>query len=246
MRYATTDDIRKYLYEYQKRNNCTALTIDNIRRILSSFYVWLENEDYIQKSPMRRIARVKVPKTVKPIYSDEEIITMRDSFIGDSRNLAIFDLLTSSGLRVGELVSLNIKDINLETQTAVVYGKGAKERYIYFDTKTKLSIKQYLKQRTDKEPALFITKKSYKNKHTEPRLSINQVERIIKHGGSVNQRIAAHPHKFRRTFATRAIHKGMPIEQVQLLLGHTTIDTTLRYAQVQQRNVQHSYQKFIV
>lgn len=246
VRFATTNDIRNYLYQYQCEHNCSALTVDNIRRILSSFYVWMENEDYILKSPMKRIAKVKIPKTVKTVYTDEEVIIMRDSFQEDNRNLAMFDLLSSSGLRVGELVSLNRKDINIDTQTAVVYGKGAKERYIYFDTKTKLSLKKYLEARDDNDPALFVTKRNYSKDKLKHRLTINQVEYIIRQCGVNNQSISAYPHKFRRTFATKAIDKGMPIEQVQVLLGHTKIDTTLRYAQVQQRNVQYSYHKYIV
>lgn len=246
IRFASTDDIRNYLYQYQSEHNCAALTIDNIRRILSSFYVWMENEDYILKSPMKRITKVKIPKTVKTVYTDEEVIIMRDSFLEDNRNLAMFDLLSSSGLRVGELVSLDRNDVNIDTQTAVVYGKGAKERYIYFDTKTKLSLKKYLDSRDDNDPALFVTKRNYSKEKTKHRLTINQVEHIVRQCGSDNQNISAYPHKFRRTFATRAIDKGMPIEQVQVLLGHTKIDTTLRYAQVQQRNVQYSYHKYIV
>lgn len=243
--YATSDDLRSYLYEYRKVRKCSAQTIDNIRRILSSFYSWLENENYIIKSPMKRINKLKIPNIIKPIFSDEEIFLMREKLIGDDRNLAMFDLLTSSGLRVGELVALNKTDINLDKQYALVYGKGAKERYIYFDTKTRISLKRYLLHRLDDNPALFITKRKNSNLFDYNRISINQVENIIKKCGMFND-IKSYPHKFRRTFATKAIDKGMPIEQVQVLLGHTEIDTTLRYAQVQQRNVQYSYQKYII
>ncbi|MCQ2578266.1 MAG: tyrosine-type recombinase/integrase [Treponema sp.] len=244
IRYASTEDIRSYLYDYQKIRKCSALTLDNMRRILSSFYKWLENEDYILKSPMRRISKIKIPKTIKSVYSDEEIVTMRESVANDARNLSIFDLLQSSGLRVGELVALNKNDLDLESQSAIVHGKGDKERRIYFDVKTKVSLKKYLDSRPDTNEALFVSKRKYTTKHGKQRISICQVERLIRKCGKLHN-INAYPHKFRRTMATKAIDKGMPIEQVQVLLGHTKIDTTLKYAQVQQKNVRYSYLKYI-
>lgn len=245
IRLASADKIRIYLHEYQKIRNCSAQTLDNIRRILTSFYNWLANEDYIIKSPMKRIAKVKVPITVKSIYSDEEIISMREYFSSNIRNLAIFDLLISSGLRIGELVLLNKDDIDFDNRSAIVYGKGSKERCIYFDVKTKMSLLKYLEQRDDDENALFVTERKYSCDSKKHRLSINQIEYTIRDCGKINNNIHAYPHKFRRTLATKAIDKGMPIEQVQILLGHTKIDTTLKYAQVQQKNVIYSYQKYI-
>lgn len=194
---------------------------------------------------MRRIRKVKIPNTIKSVFTDENIVTMREICSHNKRNLAIFDLLNSSGLRVGELVLLNKRDINLENQTAIVYGKGSKERCIYFDVKTKMSLKKYLESRKDNEAALFVTERKVTKKHKYKRLSINSVEHIIRNCGNLCNNTKAYPHKFRRTMATRAIDKGMPIEQVQVLLGHTKIDTTLRYAQVQQKNVRYSYQKYI-
>ena len=245
IRYASSEDIRLYLYNYQNKTKCSALSIDNIRRILSSFYNWLENEDYILKSPMRRIGKVKIPTTIKSVYTDENIVIMREMCSNNIRNLAIFDLLQSSGLRVGELVSLNKNDINLENQTAIVYGKGSKERCIYFDVKTKMSLKKYMESRKDNEPALFVTDRKVSKKHKHRRLSINSVEHIIRDCGKLCNNIKAYPHKFRRTMATRAIDKGMPIEQVQVLLGHTKIDTTLEYAMVDDINVKLSHKKYL-
>lgn len=242
---ATTDCIRTFLSTYQQRNKCSNSTLDNIRRVLSSFYKWLESEDYIIKNPMIRIHKVKVPITVKSIYSDEDIISMREHFSSNIRNLAIFDLLISSGLRIGELVLLNKDDIDFDNRSAIVYGKGAKERCIYFDVKTKMSLLKYLEQRDDDENALFVTERKYTCDSKKHRLSINQIEFIIRDCGKINNNIHAYPHKFRRTLATKAIDKGMPIEQVQILLGHTKIDTTLKYAKVQQKNVIYSYQKYI-
>lgn len=241
----TTDKIRTFLAKYQRRNKCSNVTLDNIRRILSSFYKWLESEDYIIKSPMIRIHKVKSPVIVKSIFTDEELELLRSNFSSNPRNLAVLNLLISSGIRIGELVNLNINDINLTSKTGIVRGKGNKERIIYFDVKTKLSIEQYLKKRTDDNPALFVSLRSYKKTEGKKRISINNTESIIRNSGKSINIAKAHPHKFRRTVATKAIDKGMPIEQVQLLLGHSKIDTTLHYAQVQQRNVMLSYQKFI-
>ena len=239
-----TEDIRDYLIKYQKINNCNNVTLDTIRRILSSFYRWLEEEDYIIKSPMKRIHRIKSPVIIKPALSDEQIEVIRKSSAENLRNLTIIDLFLSSGLRVSELVNLNRSAINLNTRTGVVFGKGSKQREIYFDVRTKIELENYLKSRKDKGRALFVSSRKNKN-GTYNRLTINSVEKIIRELGEKTDIINVHPHRFRRTLATRAIDKGMPIEQVQVLLGYSKIDTTLRYANVQQINVKHSHQKFI-
>lgn len=234
-----TNDLREYLTKYQKKNNCSKVTIDNVRRILSSFFSWLEDEDYIIKSPIRRIHKIKTSKIVRETYTDETIEKLRD-ICEEIRDLAIIDFLTSTGVRVGELVKLNIKDINFEERSCVVFGKGSREREVYFDARTKLHLEKYLSIRKDNNPALFVSLLSPYH-----RLEISGVEiRLKKLGKELNlQRV--HPHKFRRTMATKAIDKGMPIEQVQRLLGHAKIDTTLQYAMVNQNNVKMSHHKFI-
>ena len=239
VRRITTEDMREYLADYQKINNCSNVTVDNIRRNISSFFSWLEEEDYILKSPMKRIHKIKTKKVVKTVISDEGIEKLRDHCT-KSRDLAIIDLLYSTGMRVGELVNLNIDDIDLERRECVVYGKGDKERRVYFDAKSKVHLKEYIASRKDCEPALFVTLNAPYN-----RLKISGVEiRLRELGRSLNlERI--HPHKFRRTMATRAIDKGMPIEQVQKILGHSQIDTTMQYAMVNQTNVKNSHQKIL-
>lgn len=234
-----TNDLREYLTKYQKKNNCSKVTIDNVRRILSSFFSWLEDEDYIIKSPIRRIHKIKTSKIVRETYTDETIEKLRDS-CEEIRDLAIIDFLSSTGVRVGELVKLNIEDINFEERSCVVFGKGSREREVYFDARTKLHLEKYLSLRKDNNPALFVSLLS-----PYDRLEISGVEiRLKKLGKELNmQRV--HPHKFRRTMATKAIDKGMPIEQVQRLLGHAKIDTTLQYAMVNQNNVKISHHKFI-
>lgn len=239
LRKMTTEMIRTYLSDYQARNNCSNVTVDNVRRNLSSFFSWLEEEDHILKSPIRRIHKIKTKSTVKEVISDESIEILRDN-CKVLRDLAIIDLLFSTGMRVGELVNLDVEDIDFEGRECVVYGKGDKERKVYFDARTKLHLQKYIESRKDNNKALFVTMNA-----PHERLKISGVEiRLRELGRSLNiDRI--HPHKFRRTMATRAIDKGMPIEQVQKLLGHQQIDTTMQYAMVNQNNVKASHKKYI-
>ena len=235
----TTDDLRCYLTEYQIQRNSSRVTIDNIRRILSTFFSWLEDEDYIVKSPIRRIHKVKTAKILKATYTDEAMELMRDH-CGNLRDLAIIDLLASSGMRVGEMVALNRDDINFNELECVVFGKGSKERLVYFDARTKIHLQNYLNSRSDTNPALFVTLRS-----PYDRLMIGGVESRLRELGRQLNLPKVHPHKFRRTLATSAIDKGMPIEQVQQLLGHQKIDTTMHYAMVKQQNVKIAHRKYI-
>lgn len=239
VRKITTEEIREYLSNYQKKNNCTNATIDNVRRNISSFFSWLEEEDYILKSPMKRIHKIKTKTVVKNIISDEGIEKLRDN-CKEKRDLAIIDLLYSTGIRVGELVNLNIDDIDLDGRECIVYGKGDKERRVYFDAKAKVHLKEYIDTRYDDNEALFVTLHTPYN-----RLKISGVEIRLRNLGRKLDLDKIHPHKFRRTMATRAIDKGMPIEQVQKILGHSQIDTTMQYAMVNQNNVKTSHQKYM-
>ena len=239
VKYITTTDLRIYLDDYQRQGGAGKVTIDNIRRVLSSFFSWLENEDYILKSPVRRIHKVRTGKTVKETYTDESLEIMRD-FAGNIRDLAMIDLLASTGMRVGELVKLNRNDIDFENRECIVFGKGDKERKVYFDARTKIHLQRYLHERKDDNPALFVTLLS-----PFDRLKISGVEIRLRELGRKLNIPKVHPHKFRRTLATIAIDKGMPVEQVQHLLGHQSIDTTMQYAMVSQANVKNSHRKFI-
>lgn len=235
----TTDDLRQYLTSYQTERHSSKVTIDNIRRILASFYSWLEDEDYIIKSPVRRIHKVKTAKIIKDTYSDETLELMRDH-CDSLRDLAIIDLLASSGMRIGEMVTLNREDINFNERECVVFGKGNRERLVYFDARTKIHLQNYLDSRTDSNPALFVTLRT-----PFKRIQIGGVELRLRELGRRLSIPKVHPHKFRRTLATSAIDKGMPIEQVQQLLGHQKIDTTMHYAMVKQQNVKLAHRKFI-
>ena len=239
VRKITTEDMRAYLSDYQKINNCSKVTVDNVRRNISSFFSWLEEENYILKSPMRRIHKIKTNQHIKEVISDEDIERLRDN-CRCKRDLAMIDLLYSTGIRVGELVNLNISDVDFESRECVVFGKGGKERRVYFDAKAKLHLLNYIKSRKDNNPALFVTLDA-----PYDRLKISGVEIRLRQLGRRVNIIRIHPHKFRRTMATRAIDKGMPIEQVQKILGHSQIDTTMQYAMVNQNNVKNSHQKYI-
>ncbi len=239
LRKMTTEMIREYLSDYQAKNGCSKVTVDNVRRNLSSFFSWLEEEDHILKSPVRRIHKIKTKTVIKEIISDENIETLRDN-CEEKRDLAIIDILYSTDMRVGELVNLDINDLDFEERECVVYGKGDKERRVYFDARTKLHLQNYLDSRCDSNKALFVSLN-----YPYDRLQISGVESRLRELGRKLNIDRIHPHKFRRTMATRAIDKGMPIEQVQKLLGHQQIDTTMKYAMVNQSNVKSSHRKFI-
>jgi len=239
VKHITTDDLRQYLDKYQQNGGAGKVTIDNIRRILSSFFSWLEEENLILKSPVRRIHKVKTGTTIKETYTDEALEIMRDH-CGTARDLAMIDLLSSTGMRVGELVKLNRADIDFSNRECIVFGKGDKERKVYFDARTKIHLNNYLDKRTDENPALFATLQK-----PHDRLQISGVEIRLRELGRKLAIPRVHPHKFRRTLATMAIDKGMPIEQVQQLLGHQSVDTTLQYAMVNQNNVKNSHRKYI-
>lgn len=239
VKHIVTDDIRTYLTEYQARKKSSKVTIDNIRRILSSYFSWLEDEDYILKSPVRRIHKVKTGTSIKETYSDETLELMRDNCT-ELRDLAMIDMFASTGMRVGELVLLNKDDINFNERECVVFGKGDKERMVYFDARTKIHLQNYLNSRSDNNPALFVSLNA-----PHKRMKIGGIEARLRKFGKRLRLQKVHPHKFRRTLATMAIDKGMPIEQLQQLLGHRRIDTTLQYAMVKQSNVKIAHRKYI-
>lgn len=235
----TTDDIRSYLNNYSSNSNISKVSMDNIRRVLSSFFAWLEEEDYIRKNPVKRIHKIKAAKAIKKAFSDENIENLKDACI-HLRDKAIIELLSSTGMRVGELTTLDKSSVDFENKECIVFGKGGKQRKVYFDSKTKIHLQTYLASRTDNNDALFVSLfQPFK------RLQISGVEIMLRKLGVKTTIDNVHPHRFRRTLATKAIDKGMPVEQVQILLGHTKIDTTMHYAIVDQTNVKNSYRRYI-
>ncbi len=199
---------------------------------------------------MKRIHRIKTPSIIREPFSEEQIEIIRQSASENKRNIAIIDILLSSGIRVSELVHLNRSSINLNSRSCVVFGKGSKQRETYFDVRTKIELESYLRSRKDKNRALFVTTNKRTKNGIYSRLTVNAVEKTIA-GESlidIGQKTAienVHPHRFRRTMATKAIDKGMPIEQVQRLLGHSKIDTTLEYAMVDDVNVKIAHKKYL-
>lgn len=235
----TSDDLRAYLNDYETQRHSSKTTIDNIRRIMSSFFSWLEDEDYVVKSPVRRIHRIKSAVVVKEVLSDEDLELLRDSCT-TARDLAIVDVLASTGMRIGELVKLDIADIDFQERECLVTGKGNKQRSVYFDARAKLHLQAYLQGRTDKNPALFVSLNC-----SAERITIGGIETRLRNIGRAVGLDRVHPHKFRRTLATHAIDKGMPIEQVQKLLGHEKIETTMHYAMVDQNNVKAAHRRYL-
>ena len=234
-----SDDLRQYLNDYEATRRTSKVTIDNIRRIMSSFFSWLEDEDYIVKSPVRRIHRVKTAQVAKEVLTTEELEILRDA-CATKRDLAVIDLLASTGMRIGELVRLNISDVNLQERECLVTGKGNKQRPVYFDARAKLHLAEYLQARTDQSPALFVSLGA-----SAKRVTVGSMQLRLRQIGKSCGIRRVHPHKFRRTLATHAIDKGMPIEQVQKLLGHAKIDTTMHYAMVNQNNVKASHRRYL-
>lgn len=234
-----TEALRTYLMDYQKQHCVGKVMADNIRRILSSFFAWLEDEDYIVKSPALKIRHIKAPMRVKEIIGDEDMERLRDG-CETARDLAIIDLLASAGMRAGELVRLDRTSVDLMERERVAFGKGNKERRACFDARAKIHLEEYLGSRQDDNPALFAGLTGL-----HERLTIGAVEGRLR---SLGRRLGLpriHPHKFRRTMATNAINRGMPIEQVQKLLGHVKIDTTMHYAMVNQSNVKASHRRYL-
>lgn len=239
LRIVSSDEIRLYLSQLESKGTVSLLSINNTRRILSSFYSWLENEEIIIKNPVKKVHKIKAPLIIKAPFSDDEVEALKSACINRIRDLAIVELFCSSGMRVGELVKLNRKDINFNERSCVVFGKGAKEREVYFDAATKKHLMLYLQKRKDKEDALFISKRR------NARMAISGIESMIRIIGNISGVSKAHPHRFRHTMATKAIEKGMHIEYVQKLLGHVNIDTTLRYANVSQNSVKSAHRKYL-
>lgn len=234
---ATTDEVRSFLASFT--STCTNVTINNYRRNLNSYYNYLEDEDKITKSPMRRIHYIKEDKTVKEPFADEEVQRILDA-ASDMRDKAIIAFLASTACRVGEVVDIKTADVNMNEREAKVYGKGGKERIVYFDARAKIALREYMDTRDDACPYLFVCKQNDKRP-----LTVGAVETIVRNVGKKAGVEKCHPHRFRRTVATRAIDRGMPIEQTKELLGHSQIQTTMIYAKVSRENVKASHRRYL-
>ena len=243
-------DIMDYLIFYKETRNAGNSTIDNIRRYLRSFYGYCLYNDLILKNPAANLGKIKQVKKQKVPFTNEEITKMRTWITnrknGDLRDLAIFELLLSSGIRVGELHLLNISDMDLVNNKFRVIGKGDKERVCYFNSAAKIALEEYINSRKDNEPALFVSLKGKKKKdssgYTYSRITAFQVERRIREVG-LAVGVTAHPHKFRRTFATNLVKKGVNVAEVSKLLGHESIETTLIYTVTENDTLKYEHEK---
>ena len=232
-------DIEKYLADYREQNGVSDVTLNNARRFISAFFNYLEFEDIIKCNPVRKTKPVREVKRLKPSFTDLEIEQMRELADND-RDKAIIETLNTTGVRVSELCSLNISDIN--NNVAVIKGKGNKERKVYFSDKALYYIHKYIDGRQDGSSALFVNEKRTCGIYN--RVSKSTIEKLVRDIGQEIQ-VRAYPHKFRRTVATRGANKGMPIQEIQALLGHSKLDTTMIYCNVADSNVEMSHRKYI-
>jgi site-specific recombinase XerD len=237
----TTDDIRYY---FATRQNVSLVTITNERRVLLSFFSWLTNEEYVPKNPVLKIKNIKQPKVLKKPFSQTEIEELRDA-CENLRDRAIVEVLLSTGMRCNELCNANIQDVDFSNGEITVTGKGNKQRVCYLNAPAKKRLKDYLESRNDKYTALF-TALSDNGKRIKDNRIMNGGVLAITHniGASANVK-NTHPHRFRRTAATMALQRGMPVEQVRVMLGHEKIDTTMRYAITADETVKHAHSRYM-
>lgn len=219
-----TNDIRFYLSNYQATRGVSKRTLDNERRFLSAFFSWLTIEEIIQKNPMLRIKKVKQDKVIKKPFSDIEVEKLRLN-CKNKKEKALVEFMLSTGCRVSEISNVDLNDVNFETGECIVFGKGNKERTVYISNKSMYYIKDYIESRKKSSTALFTGKFG-------KRLSKAAIENTVRMIGKRAGVLKVHPHRFRRTFATNALNKGMPIQHVQRLLGHKNMDTTMLYCQI--------------
>lgn len=231
----TTNDIRYHLAMYQKNRSVSKVTIDNKRRYLSAFFTWLTTEEYIPKNPMLRIKKVKQDKKIKKPFSDKELERIREA-AKSKRDKAIVEFLLSTGCRVSEVVNLDLEHINFAKNECIVMGKGNKERKVYISEKSMYYLTEYISSRTDMNPSLFVNKRG-------KRLKKQGIEDMLKKIGKSAGVNKVHPHRFRRTFATNALNKGMPIQHVQRLMGHKSLDTTMIYCTLDDDSIKLEHKK---
>ncbi len=238
----TTADIRVYLYQYQKEHGITNRTLDSKRTIICSYFNWMAAEEYICKNPAITIEPIKYEKKHRKSMTQMDLEKIRLS-CETKREKAIVEMLFSTGCRVTELERLNISDVNFETKEVYLFGKGDKHRVSYLNAKAEVSLKDYLKTRTDNNPALFVyEKKPYS------RLKKSGIESVVRKMMERVQGVSTHvtPHIFRHTTATTALDRGMSIVDVSRLLGHSRLDTTMGYITANLSSVKNNHKNYVV
>lgn len=235
----TEGDLNDYIEKYKMFRQVSNCTLEGTRLCISSFFTWLHERGFIPRNPSRGIDPIKVPKTVKRAYSDEELEKIKQA-CKNLRDKAIVEFLYTTGVRISEMTALNRDDICIKEKTIIVYGKGAKEREVYLTDVSSMYLSAYLFQRKDNSEALFVSdKKPYK------RLSASGVRGMLKAIGKRTGIDKVHPHRFRTTCATNLLRKGMPIEEVSQILGHEKLDTTRLYALVDKDKVKADHRRYM-
>lgn len=234
----TEMDISGYMQAYKRIRNICNQTLKNVRAVFSSFFVWLRDRDKIRKNPMILVEQIKVERKIKKPYTDTERELMLRN-CKNTRDKAIMEFMYSTAVRVSELIALNREDIRFISKDFIVFGKGAKERVTYLNERSHMYLKEYLDSRTDGNPALFVSEKS-----PHQRLTKNGIEDLIRRIGEKVD-VHAYPHRFRRTAATNALNRGMPVQEVSQLLGHAKLETTMLYCTVEQESVQFHHKKYL-
>lgn len=256
----SADDIKITLAKRQLYDTVSAKTISNEMRVLSSFYTWMHNEEIVNVNPMAKIKIIKTPKVHKEAFEEIEIERMR-SILKTSKDKAVFEILLSTGCRVSELVG--IKTSEIKGDKLIVHGKGSKDRTVYLNARAVLALENYLEDRKDKSIWLFprmisieeLTERKkrgeYANWYKNPNL-VNENEHADK--GTIEAQIRklgrkvgvkAYPHKFRRTCATWALRKGMPIMMVSKMLGHESVETTQIYLDISDEELEANHRKYV-
>lgn len=233
------NDISMYLCMYKRIRKVSNQTLKNVRTVYSSFFSWLCNQNRICTNPMSLVEDIKVEKTIKKPFTDEERERMFRACT-NLRDKVLLEFLYSTAVRVSELARLNVEDVKTGTKELIVYGKGAKERHVYLNDRANMYLKEYLESRDDNNHALFVSIISPHNRMTKSGIE-DAIRRIGRRAGVKN----AHPHRFRRTAATNALNRGMNVQEVAELLGHTKLETTMRYCTVNQESVKYHHTKFL-
>lgn len=233
------NDLFVYLTKYKNIRKVSNTYLNNIRRVFSSFFGWLNNKGFISRNPAIGLEPIKTEKKIRKGFSDEELDKLKRACV-QKRDLALIEFMYSTGVRASELVSLNRCDIGFYEKSVIVYGKGSKEREVYLTPIACSYLKEYLDDRKDDNEALFVSTRS-----PHERLTVAGVERILKKLGKIAGVENVHPHRFRRTMATNVLKKGMPLEEVKELLGHSKLDTTMIYCTVNRENVKHTHQRLM-
>ncbi len=255
----TSDDIRLYTAIRLKKDKVTSTTAGNELRNLRSFYNWLQTEELIKRNPMAKIEPIKKEKIQKEAFTEDEVELIRAACASEME-AAIVEVLLSTGCRVGELVKMERQDITGET--ILVHGKGRKDRFVYLNARARIALGKYMSERSDEVKYIFpksinatssqkmkkVRREWFKHADliADGVRDVSGIEKTIKEIGRRAKVDNVHPHRFRRTCATLALRRGMPIEQVSKMLGHEQLSTTQIYLDLSEEEVKQTHRKYVI